>query len=72
MPKAKKDIESASDSNKLRLLADWFDLPSIQAKHPNWSNLDTVQQDLRRIADRLERKGIFRCLADYVLNLRRR
>jgi hypothetical protein len=54
MPKAKRDIESASDSDKLRLLANWFDLPSTKAKHPEWSSSNTVQQDLRRIADTLE------------------
>ena len=39
-----------TDSEKLRLLADWFDM-----KYPNDKNLE-VQNDLRRIADNLGTK----------------
>jgi hypothetical protein len=37
---------------KLRILADWFD--SEQKKRPNW-NGEEVQQDLRELADKLEK-----------------
>ena len=37
-----------TDSEKLRLLADWFDM-----KYPNDKNPE-VQNDLRRIADNLD------------------
>ena len=45
-----------SDSTKLRLLADWFDNPKIQTCYPEWNPLDDneVQQDLRKIANRLD------------------
>lgn len=39
----------------LRMLADWFDLPSVQARNPNWSDDDEVQRDLRQWADDMER-----------------
>ena len=39
-----------TDSEKLRLLADWFDM-----KYPNDKNPE-VQDDLRRIADNLDAK----------------
>ena len=39
-----------TDSEKLRLLADWFDM-----KYPNDKNPE-VQNDLRRIADNLGAK----------------
>ena len=43
-------LEFLTDSEKLRLLADWFDM-----KYPNDKNPE-VQNDLRRIADKLDAK----------------
>jgi hypothetical protein len=42
-----------TDVEKLRLLAEWFDLE--QNSHPEWGKNRTVQQDLRNLADRLGR-----------------
>lgn len=40
-----------TDSEKLRLLADWFDM-----KYEGIDQTDEVQNDLRRIADKLEQR----------------
>lgn len=42
-----------TDAEKLNRLADWFDSPSVWARHPEWSDGDEVQRDLRRIAQSL-------------------
>lgn len=44
-----------SDPQKLRDLADWFDLPITQARHPNWTSSTQVQHDLRIFADEIKR-----------------
>lgn len=41
-------------SQKLELLADWFDRP--EAKNQQWSGEKTVQEDLRRIAKNLKHR----------------
>lgn len=43
-----------TDSEKLRLLADWFDNMQDLNKFPEWSDSREVQEDLRRIADNLD------------------
>ena len=53
--------ETISDAAKLRVLADWFD--KIQKnwfyrKLLGWSNSNSVQVDLRRIAKEIEEKGV--------------
>ena len=45
------DISKMDDSSKLRFLADWFD--HEQSKRPAWFGTG-VQEDLRRIADKLD------------------
>lgn len=47
----KETAEDYTDSNKLRLLASWFD--KQHDEHPEWTSI-SVQDDLRRIADKLE------------------
>ena len=44
-----------TDSEKLRLLADWFTSTVVQEKHKEWSNSTEVQRDLRLIADKLNK-----------------
>lgn len=44
-------VVNASDTQKLRWLADWFDVRDRQEEHRGTE----VQDDLRRIADLLER-----------------
>jgi hypothetical protein len=48
------DLRPQTDAEKLRLVADWFDIVTVQ--HPEWTGKD-VQRDLRRIADELEGRG---------------
>lgn len=45
--------ELMSDANKLRLLADWFDVHDNKFHKPPLC--DEVQRDLRRIADSLDK-----------------
>ena len=48
-----------NDSEKLRKLAEWFDFvqdhPRTREIFPNWSSSREVQQDLRRIANEIEK-----------------
>ena len=49
-------MEIKKDSDKLRILADWFDVES--SFRENWSASNEVQEDLRRIAQELEVKTV--------------
>ncbi len=44
-----------SDGDKLRLIADWFDSPTVSIRFPEWDPTNNeVQRDLRAIAGRLD------------------
>jgi|APSaa5957512622_1039677.scaffolds.fasta_scaffold85383_3 hypothetical protein len=43
-----------SDGDKLRLLADWFDIVQEKEYFMDWSSSTEVQEDLRQIAVRLD------------------
>lgn len=46
--------EDYSDARKLRLVASWFELKQLEEPEMFPSNMTSVQDDLRRMADRLE------------------
>ena len=50
-----EDPENKSDVEKLRMLADWFDVQQEKRTFPEHSDSRTVQQDLRRMADKFEK-----------------
>lgn len=43
-----------SDGDKLRALADWLDRLQDSDRFPEWSDSREVQEDLRRIANKLD------------------
>ena len=53
-PMGRTKSEPRTLSEKLRLLAKWFDLPATKAKHPDWGETDEVQYDIRKAADTIE------------------
>lgn len=48
-------MSNSSDANKLLFLAYWLDYLQCSNKFPQWSSSREVQEDLRRIAKKVER-----------------
>ncbi len=58
-------IAEVSDSDNLRMLADWFDLEQSNGRWPGSGT--EVQGDLRRIADEIERlRGGISCMKNHL------
>ncbi len=56
--------DASQDASNLRLLADWFDSPSVQKRFSEWHDShgnersNKVQRELRRIATTLEEREV--------------